>query len=161
MTGASLRHTTGNRTLCSNNANSDGYGAPGSGGRAQAGLPDGSISEGIWIDAPVDRVWEVINDIDNLPGFFESLLSAEWIAPYTGTRLGARFLEVHESPRASRRWIETSHIVEFAPPDRIAWASQSEGRQPTLCRFTLEPHNEGTQLTQTIEFLPARIEPPV
>ena len=143
-----------------NNAHSDGYESPGAAEHGPAGLPDTSMSESIWIDASVDRVWEVVNDIDKLPDFFESLLSAEWIAPYTGPQVGARFSALHESQRESRRWIETSHIVEFAPPDRIAWASQSAESQPTLCRFTLEPHNEGTQLTQTIEFLPARVEPP-
>jgi uncharacterized protein YndB with AHSA1/START domain len=143
-----------------NNADSDGYENPGPVEHEPAEIPDNSISGTIWIDASVDRVWELISDIDKLPIFFESLLSAEWIAPYTRPGVGAQFLAVHESQRNSREWIETSHIVEFAPPDRIAWASQSEERPPTLCRFTLEPHKEGTELTQTIEFIPARIEPP-
>ena len=94
-----------------NSADSDGYDHPGSVEHGPAGLPDSSISEGIWIDASVDRVWEVINDIDKLPDFFESLLSAEWIAPYIRPQVGARFLAVHGSDRTSRQWIETSYIA--------------------------------------------------
>jgi uncharacterized protein YndB with AHSA1/START domain len=109
----------------------------------------------IWIAAPPERVWELVSDIDLMPGLSAELQSVEWLDGGAGAALGARFVgrSKHE---ALGEWATTSHIVEYEPPRVLAWAVEDPQHPTAIWRFTLEPQNGGTLLREWMQMGPAR-----
>ncbi|GGN64051.1 cyclase [Streptomyces albiflavescens] len=109
----------------------------------------------IWIDAPPERVWELVSDVGLMPRLSAELQSVQWLDGATGPALRARFLgrSVHE---ALGEWSTTSHVVEFEPPRVFAWAVEDPEHPTALWRFTCEPRDGGTQLHQWMRMGPGR-----
>ncbi|MEH0421517.1 SRPBCC family protein [Streptomyces sp. B21-083] len=109
----------------------------------------------IWIAAPPERVWELVSDIELMPGLSTELRSVEWLDGRTGPALGARFVgrSEHES---LGEWATTSHIVEYEPPSVFAWAIEDPEHPSAIWRFTLEPRDDGTLLREWMQLGPGR-----
>lgn len=109
----------------------------------------------IWIAAPLERVWELVSDIELMPRMSSELQSVEWLDGRTGPALGARFVgrSKHE---ALGEWATTSHIVECEPLRVFAWAVEDPENPSSVWRFNLEPQDDGTLLRQWMQMGPAR-----
>ena len=68
-----------------------------------------------WIDAPPERVWTLVADIELMPRLSDELQSVEWLDGATGPAVGARFVG-HSKHEAFGEWATTSHVVECEPP---------------------------------------------
>ncbi|WP_443058609.1 SRPBCC family protein [Streptomyces sp. NBC_00775] len=49
-----------------------------------------------------------------------------------------------------------SHIVEYEPPRRFAWAVENPQHPTAIWRFTLEPQDGGTLVREWMQMGPAR-----
>ncbi|MET7452120.1 SRPBCC family protein [Streptomyces sp. NPDC005574] len=108
-----------------------------------------------WIAAPPERVWTLVSDIELMPRTSSELQSVEWLDGRDAPALGARF--VGRSSHASLgEWATTSHIVEYEPYRRLAWAVEDPHHPTAIWRFTLEPGNGGTLLRQWMQMGPGR-----
>ncbi|GAA3432798.1 SRPBCC family protein [Kutzneria kofuensis] len=108
-----------------------------------------------WIDGPPERVWEVVSDVALMPEMSDELQSVTWCDGADGPALGARFIGASKH-EALGEWATTSHVVEFEPPRVFGWAVQDPENPTALWRFTLEPRDGGTELTQWMQMGPAR-----
>lgn len=108
-----------------------------------------------WIDAPPERVWALVSDIDRIPETSPELQSVEWLDGATGPALGARFMgrSKHES---LGEWATTSHVVEFEPGRVFAWAVEDPEHPTAIWRFRVEPRDGGTELSQWMQMGPGR-----
>jgi uncharacterized protein YndB with AHSA1/START domain len=108
-----------------------------------------------WIDAPPERVWAVVSDIELMPGMSDELQSVEWLDGVTGPAVGARFIgrSKHES---FGEWATTSHVIECDPPRVFAWAVVDPDEPTAIWRFRLEPSGGGTELSQWMQMGPGR-----
>lgn len=108
-----------------------------------------------WIDAPPERVWPLVSDIELMPGMSSELQSVEWLDGASGAALGARFVgrNRHE---AMGEWTATSQIVEFEPGRVFAWAVGDPGEPAATWRFRLEPRDGGTELSQWVRLGPGQ-----
>ena len=71
------------------------------------------------IDAPVERVWELVTDID-LPGRFSSeFLGANWLDDERG--VGARFVG-RSRHKAMGEWETVSYVSRYEPMSAFAWS---------------------------------------
>lgn len=107
-----------------------------------------------WIDAPPERVWELVSDVELMPSMSDELQSVEWQDGASGPALGARFVGLSRH-QALGEWRTTSHIVEFQPPRTFAWAVEDPQHPTAVWRFTLEPVEDGTRLCQWMQMGPA------
>lgn len=102
----------------------------------------------ISIDASAERVWEILTDLERLPGMDPSILSAHWLDGVTEARLGARFATDRVSEGVGV-WRAVSRIVGFIPGRLIEWTVQSPDEPAAVCRFEIHPGEGGTVLRQT------------
>ena len=108
-----------------------------------------------WIDAAPERVWAVVSDVQLMPQMSAELQTVTWCDGASGPALGVRFVGAskHES---LGEWSTQSQIVEYDPPRVFGWAVQDPANPTALWRFTLEPRDGGTELTQWMQMGPAR-----
>ncbi|MEU6037016.1 SRPBCC family protein [Actinomadura sp. NPDC047616] len=114
-----------------------------------------TVEADTWVDAPPERVWTFVSDVELMPSMSTELQSVRWLDDASGPALGARFVgrNRHE---AVGEWETTSHIVEFEPPRVFAWAVENPEHPVATWRFTLRPQAGGTQLSQWMQLGPAR-----
>ncbi|WP_431969845.1 SRPBCC family protein [Nocardia sp. bgisy134] len=113
-----------------------------------------SVEVDIWIDAPPERVWDLVSDIDLMPHLSAELQSVHWLDGATGPVVGARF-RGRNSHAAFGEWETTSHVVEYEPPHVFAWAIDDPANPSAIWRFRLRPENGGTALSQWAQLGPA------
>jgi uncharacterized membrane protein len=108
-----------------------------------------------WIDAPCDRVWELVSDVGLMPAMSSELQSVEWLDGANGPAAGARFVG-RSKHQAMGEWETTSHVVEFEPGRVFGWAVGDPASPSALWRFRLESKNGGTELSEWMQMGPAR-----
>lgn len=108
-----------------------------------------------WIDAPPERVWAVVTDVEAMPSMSDELESVEWLDGATGPAVGARFIG-RSKHVALGEWATTSHVVECDPPQVFAWAVVDPDDPAAIWRFRLEPKDGGTELSQWVQMGPGR-----
>ncbi|MYW17852.1 SRPBCC family protein, partial [Streptomyces sp. SID2955] len=108
-----------------------------------------------WIDAPPDRVWQLVSDITLMPALSEELRSVHWLDGADAPAVGARFVG-HSRHEALGEWSTTSHVVECEPGRVLAWAVQDPDEPAALWRFRLRPENGGTELSEWMQLGPGR-----
>ncbi len=115
----------------------------------------------VTIDAPPERIWDVIADPLLMPRFSEELQSVEWVddSSSAGGRreveVGARFVGTNRHPSIGE-WSTVSSVVECDRPERFAWAVGDPGLPAALWRFTLSLDGRGTRLAQWMQLGPGR-----
>jgi uncharacterized protein YndB with AHSA1/START domain len=107
-----------------------------------------------WIDAPPERVWEVVSDIELMPALSTELQSVAW-CDATGPAVGHTFVGRNRHD-ALGEWETTSTIVECDRGRAFAWAVQGFDGVSSTWRFTLEPDGSGTRLRQWMQMGPGR-----
>jgi uncharacterized protein YndB with AHSA1/START domain len=108
-----------------------------------------------WIAASPSRVWQVVSDVELMPTMSEELQAVEWLDGATEPSVGARFVgrSKHE---ALGEWATTSEVIECEPERVLAWAVEDRDNPTAIWRFSLQPQDGGTLLTQWMQMGPAR-----
>ncbi|MFD0364082.1 SRPBCC family protein [Nocardia sp. GCM10030253] len=107
-----------------------------------------------WIDAPPERVWEIVTDVESMPEMSPELQSASWLDA-AGPAVGSTFVG-RNSHAAFGEWSTTSYVVECDPLHVFTWAVQDPDNPTATWRFTLQPRDGGTQLSQWVRVGPGR-----
>ncbi|MGI5130694.1 SRPBCC family protein [Pseudonocardia sp. CA-107938] len=105
------------------------------------------------IDAPPERVWPLVSDPVAMPKLCNELQRVEWIDGATGARVGARF-QGFNSHAAFGQWSTPSTVSACAAPEVFAWDVGDPEWLSASWRFTLEPVEGGTRLTQWMRMGP-------
>ena len=108
-----------------------------------------------WIDAPPQRVWAVVSDIELMPTMSQELQSVEWLDGATGPSVGARFVG-HNKHEALGEWSTTSEVIEYEPERTLAWAVGDAQNPSAIWRFRLRAKDGGTELSQWMQMGPGR-----
>jgi len=109
----------------------------------------------IEIDAPLERVWAIVSDIETMPGASPELQGVEWLDGRSGPGLGARFAG-HNRHDALGEWSTVSVIVAYEPPRVFGWAVGDPEFPAAIWRFSLEARAGGTLLRQWVQMGPGR-----
>ncbi len=80
------------------------------------------ISASVEMDAPSDRVWEVVSDLGRMPEFSPELAKA-FVLGRPG--LGARIVGINR--RGLAVWPTTSRVVRWEPRRAVAWKVRESG----------------------------------
>lgn len=114
-----------------------------------------TVEVGIWIDAPPERVWTLVSDIELMPRLSNELQSVEWLDGASEPAVGARFRGTSRHP-ALGEWSTISYVVEHDPGQVFAWAVEDVEQPTATWRFTLRPEQTGTRLSQWARMGPGR-----
>lgn len=112
-----------------------------------------SVEVSVHIEAPPERVWDVVADPLGMPALSSELQAVEWLDGATDASVGARFSGRNHHP-ALGEWTTTSHVVECDPPHRFAWAVEDPDRPGAIWRFTLTEEDGGTRLSHWMQIGP-------
>jgi uncharacterized protein YndB with AHSA1/START domain len=107
------------------------------------------VAAEILIDAPPERVWDLVSEIALMAELSSELQEVTWPA------VGNRFTGRNTHP-AMGEWETVSTVTECNPPHRFAWAVGDPAHPSASWRFTLKPDGEGTLLEQWYQMGPAR-----
>jgi uncharacterized protein YndB with AHSA1/START domain len=110
---------------------------------------------GTWVelhvDAPPERVWELVTDIELPARFSREFQGASWNGD--GPRPGASFVGRNEHPRVGR-WQVECFVEHHEPNSRFGWAVADHDRPAARWRFDLAPDGEGTRLRFSVSLGP-------
>lgn len=120
----------------------------------------------VFIEAPPQRVWELVTDIELPARLSPELQRVEWLDGAGGPALGARFAGHNHHP-ALGDWSTISHVVELDAQRAFAWAvmgadtrfaesSESSSEPMATWRFELRADSGGTRLRHSARLGPAR-----
>jgi len=110
----------------------------------------GAIEESIDIDAPPERLYEMVSDLSRMGEWSPENQGGKWVGRATGAVEGARFKA--RNRRGWRRWSTVAHIVTANPPKEVAWESRAFGLKIALWRYRFEPNGSGgTTVTESTE----------
>ena len=106
----------------------------------------------VLIDAPLDRVWKLVTDI-NLPAQFSNeLRGATWIDD--GPAMGARFAG-RNWHQAMGEWETVSIVNRFEPMWEFGWCVTDVDEPSSTWWFELEQQPDGVRLSQRARMGPA------
>jgi nitroreductase len=104
----------------------------------------GTVVE-IDVDAPIDRVWEPVCDIDLPAAYSEEFVGADWVDPATGPALGARFVGRNENTFMGQ-WEVPCFVDAYEEGATFGWCTSDPDRPGARWRFELEPLAGATRL---------------
>lgn len=99
------------------------------------------LQASIEIDAPPSKVWELISDFRRMPQWSAQ---CRWMRPFGPLRSGTRTLNLNRRNRLF--WPTTSTVVEVVPEKKLSFRVN---QNRTIWSYELEPHGEGTRVTES------------
>jgi hypothetical protein len=114
---------------------------------------DGPTAEvEVLIDAPLERVWQLVTDIDLPARFSSEFLGAQWLDDTPG--LGARF-QGRNHHKALGEWETTSYVNRYEPLRAFGWAVTDPDNPSASWWFELDAEPGGVRLRQGARMGPA------
>ena len=114
---------------------------------------DGPTAEvDLLIDAPIERLWDVVIDINLQADCGTELRGAEWLDE--GPAAGARFVGRNHHD-ALGDWETTSWVNRYEPPHAFGWAVSDPDAPSATWWFTLEQEPEGVRVRHGARMGPA------
>lgn len=104
---------------------------------------DRIIRSEIVVDAPPERVWQVLTDFSRLARVSPELIAMIPLKP-GGLRVGQWYLGLNK--RGAALWTTRNVIAELVPHRRIAWDTTTSGARWT---YELTGVNASTRVTET------------
>jgi uncharacterized protein YndB with AHSA1/START domain len=111
-----------------------------------------TVDADILIDAPIERVWQLVTDIELPSRFSSEFAGATWLDD--GPREGARFVGRNRHP-AIGEWETTSIVKRFDPPHAFEWCVTDLDEPSAVWRFELEEEDGRVRLRQHAQMGPA------
>ena len=110
----------------------------------------GAIEESIDIDAPPERLYDMVSDLSRMGEWSPENLGGKWLGGASGPAEGARFKARNRN--GWRRWSTKVRIVTANPPKEVGWESSAFGLKVALWRYRFEPNGKGgTTVTESTE----------
>jgi carbon monoxide dehydrogenase subunit G len=109
-------------------------------------MPD-QVVRSIDVEAPAQRVWELVSDLTGMGRFSPESTGGRWRRGATGPAVGARF---QGSNRAGwRRWGTTVEVVRCVPGSAFAFTAAAAGMVAAEWAYDIEPTASGCRVTET------------
>ena len=105
----------------------------------------------VHMNAPAQRIWELVSDIRNTGRFSPETFEAEWLDGARGPALDARFRgHVRRNGRGPVYWT-TCRVVACEPGREFGFVVEAAGRSINTWRYEFAPSGEGTDVTESFE----------
>ncbi|HYF46461.1 MAG TPA: SRPBCC family protein [Acidimicrobiales bacterium] len=109
----------------------------------------------VHIDAPPEKVWDLVSDVTRIGEFSPETFEAEWLDGATGPEVGARFRgHVKRNQKGPTYWAEC-HVTAVEPNEHFEFAVGPKGKALNTWGYRLEPSGDGTDVTEYFRLTPA------
>lgn len=103
------------------------------------------------MDAPPERIWELVSDVTRIGSYSPETFEAEWLDGATGPQVGARFRgHVKRNGRGPVYWT-TCKVVAADPGRKFAFTVMSGDKPVNTWSYELVPAGEGTDVTESFQ----------
>ena len=102
-------------------------------------LVEMSVEVSATVDAPVDRVWALLSDVERMAGLGPEHVAASWVT--TGPAPGARFTGVNR--RGDFTWEVPCVITACRPPEYLEWTVGDTPDHSSTWSYTLTGDDAG------------------
>ena len=101
------------------------------------------------IDAPPEKVWDLVADITKMGEYSPEVFEAEWLGGATGPALGAHYRgHVKRNERGPVYWTECK-VTECTPGEVFEFAVVMRDRPVNTWRYEMTPAGSGTDVTES------------
>ncbi len=109
----------------------------------------GSVT--IHMNAPPERIWDLVSDVTKIGRYSPETFEAEWLDGATGPAVGARFRgHVKRNGKGPTYW--TTCTVTASEPGREFAFGVGPGAKPiNVWRYRLQPAGDGTDVTESFQ----------
>jgi uncharacterized protein YndB with AHSA1/START domain len=111
----------------------------------------------VHIDAPADKVWDLVTDITRIGEFSPETFEAEWIGGATGPAIGARFKgHVKRNGRGPTYWA-VCEVTDYQPKTEFGFTVIVGNRRVNNWRYELAQTDSGTDVTESFQLEPTTL----
>ena len=103
----------------------------------------------VTMNAPADRIWDLIADVRNTGRFSPEVMAAEWLDGTTGPALGAKFRGNVKRNEIGPVYWTTCRVTACEPNREFGFAVLIGDRAVNNWHYLLEPAGEGTAVTES------------
>jgi Polyketide cyclase / dehydrase and lipid transport len=114
-------------------------------------------SQSVVIEAPAERIYQLVADLPRMGDWSPECRQVEWLAGSTGPAEGATFIGHNQGgPLGLMKWSRRGRVLSADPGRDFAFVTEEGGRESTQWRFSLEPVDGGTRVTEsyTVHWIP-------
>jgi Polyketide cyclase / dehydrase and lipid transport len=105
----------------------------------------------VHMDAPADRIWELVSDVTRIGSYSPETFEAEWLDGATGPFEGARFRgHVKRNGKGPIYWTQCT-VLASVPGREFKFGVGSSEKPLNVWRYRLEPAGGGTDVTESFE----------
>jgi uncharacterized protein YndB with AHSA1/START domain len=99
------------------------------------------------IDAPANRVWEMVADVTRMGEWSPENVGATWLGGATGPTTGARFRGRNRN--GNRTWKTTGTVVEAERGRRFSFRVTAVGLKASEWHYQFDPTSRGCRVTES------------
>ncbi len=105
----------------------------------------------VHIDAPADRIWELVSDVTRIGSYSPETFEAKWIDGATGPSVGAKFRgHVKRNGKGPIYW--TTCTVRESEPGRVfSFGVGSSDKPLNVWSYRLASAGDGTDVTESFQ----------
>jgi uncharacterized protein YndB with AHSA1/START domain len=101
------------------------------------------------IDAPPQKVWDLVADITKMGEYSPEVFEAEWLGGASGPALGAHYRgHVKRNEMGPTYWTECE-VTECTPGEVFEFAVVMRDRPVNTWRYEMVPSGNGTDVTES------------
>lgn len=101
--------------------------------------------------APAERVYDLVSDVTRMGEWSPECRRCEWLEGATTAAVGARFQGHNQL--GPRKWATTAEVIAAERGREFAFTVEAYGRPASTWRYTFEPVDDGTLVTESYETL--------
>lgn len=110
-------------------------------------------SVSLHIDAPPQRVWELVSDITRMGEYSPEVMEAKWVGDATGPEVGARYKgHVKRNEKGPTYWT-VCEVTESIPGEVFEFAVMAGNKRINTWRYEMRPEGEGTEVTESFRMI--------
>ncbi|MGH9079243.1 MAG: SRPBCC family protein [Acidimicrobiales bacterium] len=105
----------------------------------------------VHMDAPPQKVWELLSDVTRIGRYSPETFEAEWLDGANGPAVGARFRgHVKRNGKGPVYWT-TCTVTGSEPGREFSFGVGSRDKPLNVWRYQLEPAGDGTDVTESFQ----------
>lgn len=106
----------------------------------------------VHMDAPPEKVWELVSDVTRIGRYSPETFEAEWLDGAAGPAVGARFRgHVKRNGKGPIYWSPCT-VITCEPGREFSFGVGARDKPPlNVWRYRLEPAGDGTDVTESFQ----------
>ncbi len=108
----------------------------------------------VHIDAPPERIWDLVSDVTKIGRYSPETFEAEWLEGATGPAVGARFRgHVRRNGKGPVYWT-TCVVTDCVPGVEFGFDVLTGGKALNHWAYAIAPAGEGSDVTESFRLAP-------